>query len=141
MRQPDEAISTGGSGPWSTALSSPCGKTIRRGGSCWPITPADRQLPVRHLHRAEHPDHGAAGTHVAADDYLYSLRGSLGEEAFPREAAHYLDTWASDDHAWLRKYYPANSDEPHYDITPATEKAIDWLTSLEQRTFVGTDRA
>jgi flagellar motility protein MotE (MotC chaperone) len=73
------------------------------------------------------------------DDYLYSLRGSLGEEAFPREAAHYLDTWASDDHAWLRKYYPANSDEPHYDITPGTEKAIDWLASLEQRTFVGTE--
>ena len=73
------------------------------------------------------------------DDYLYSLRGNLGEDAFPREAAHYLDAWASDEHAWLRKYYPANSDEPHYDITPATEKAIDWLTSLEQRKFVGTE--
>jgi hypothetical protein len=73
------------------------------------------------------------------DDYLYVLRGSLGEEAFPREAAHYLDTWASDDHAWLRKYYPPNSDDPHYDITPATEKAIDWLISLEQRKFVGTE--
>ena len=47
------------------------------------------------------------------DDYLYSLRGSLGADAFPREAAHYLDAWASDDHAWLRKYYPADSDEPH----------------------------
>jgi len=73
------------------------------------------------------------------DDYLYSLRGNLGEDVFPREAAHYLDAWASDEHAWLRKYYPANSDEPHYDITPATEKAIDWLTSLEQRKFVGTE--
>jgi hypothetical protein len=73
------------------------------------------------------------------DDHLYALRGSLGEEAFPREAAHYLDAWASDDHAWLRKYYPASSDEPHYDITPATEKAIDWVTSLEQRKFVGTE--
>jgi len=41
------------------------------------------------------------------DDYLYSLRGNLGEDAFPREAAHYLDAWASDEHAWLRKYYPA----------------------------------
>jgi flagellar motility protein MotE (MotC chaperone) len=73
------------------------------------------------------------------DDYLYSLRADLGEDAFPKEAASYLDNWASDEHAWLRKYYPTNSDEPHFDITPATEKAIDWLTSLSQRQFVGTE--
>ena len=73
------------------------------------------------------------------DDYLYALRADLGDDAFPREAASYLENWASDEHAWLRKYYPTDSDEPHFDITPATEKAIEWLVSLGQRQFVGTE--
>jgi len=73
------------------------------------------------------------------DDYLYALRADLGEQTFPRNAAYYLDHWASDDRAWLRKYYPPDSDEPHFDITPATEKAIDWLIGLGQRQFVGTE--
>src|SRR5258708_5685186 len=47
------------------------------------------------------------------DDYLYALRSEIGSDAFPRSAAHYLDVWASDEHSWLRKYYPPDSDEPH----------------------------
>lgn len=39
----------------------------------------------------------------------------------------------------MRKYYPPDSDEPHYDLTPATEKAIEWLASLRQRQFVATE--
>lgn len=73
------------------------------------------------------------------EDHLFHLREQFGEDAFPRSAVHYLDDWASDDRAWLRKYYPANADEPHYDLTPAAEKAIDWLVSLGQRHFVGTE--
>jgi hypothetical protein len=73
------------------------------------------------------------------EDCLFSLRADLGEDKFPREAAHYLDNWASDQHAWLRKYYPPNSDEVHFDITPATERAIDWVFDLGQRRFVGTE--
>lgn len=73
------------------------------------------------------------------EDYLFNLREQLGDDAFPRAGIHYLDDWASDDRAWLRKYYPANADEPQYDLTPAAEKAIDWLVSLGQRHFVGTE--
>ena len=73
------------------------------------------------------------------DDYLYSLRPELNDGTFPRTAMHYLDAWASDEHAWLRKYYPTDSDEPHFDLTPAAEKAVDWLASLEHRRFVGTE--
>jgi hypothetical protein len=73
------------------------------------------------------------------EDCLFSLRADLGEDKFPRDAAHYLDNWASDEHAWLRKYYPSNSDEVHFDITPATERAIDWAFDLGQRRFVGTE--
>jgi len=73
------------------------------------------------------------------EDELYRLRQSAGSESFPRSALAYLDDWAQDDKAWLRKYYPAGSDEPHFDLTPASEKAIGWLTGLTQRAFVGTE--
>jgi hypothetical protein len=37
----------------------------------------------------------------------------------------YLADWVSDEKSWLRKYYPPN-DEPHYDLTPETERAA-WV--------------
>jgi flagellar motility protein MotE (MotC chaperone) len=75
----------------------------------------------------------------ALEDELFALRERLGDEAFPRSAVDYLNDWAGDDKGWLRKFYPAGSDEPHFDLTPATEKAIGWLVSLTERTFVGTE--
>ncbi len=73
------------------------------------------------------------------DDELYALRQTLGAEVFPRPAVHYLDDWAGDDKGWLRKFYPPGSDDPHFDLTPATEKALTWLASLTRRSFVGTE--
>lgn len=73
------------------------------------------------------------------DDHLHLLRAQHGEDKFPRSSTQYLDAWASDEHGWLRKYYPPDDDEPWFDITPATEKAIEWLHSLKQRQFVGTE--
>lgn len=73
------------------------------------------------------------------EDELFHLRESLGENAFPKSAAAYLEDWTQDARGWLRKYYPPGSDEAHFDLTPATEKAIAWLESLTQRAFVGTE--
>ncbi len=73
------------------------------------------------------------------DDTLYSLREIAGNDLYPKEAREYIEDWASDERGWLRKYYPLESDEPHLDLTPTTEKAIEWLLSLEQRQFVGTE--
>jgi flagellar motility protein MotE (MotC chaperone) len=73
------------------------------------------------------------------EDVLFGLRLSLGEGVFPRSAAQYLDDWAANDKGWLRKFYPPGSDEPHFDLTPATEKALAWLEGLTQRAFVGTE--
>jgi flagellar motility protein MotE (MotC chaperone) len=73
------------------------------------------------------------------EDYLFHLRERLGEDSFPRSATEYLDDWASDGRGWLRKYYPQGGDEPHFDLSPATEKALAWLASLQQRQFVGTE--
>ena len=72
------------------------------------------------------------------DDLLFHLRRERGEGTYPKPAASYLDDWASDQSAFLRKYYPADADEPHYDITPSTEKVISWIGALGKRQFVGT---
>ena len=73
------------------------------------------------------------------EDYLFHLRQGLGEGHFPKPAREYLNDWASDERGWLRRYFPADSDEPHYDLIPAVEQAIQWLAGLEQRTFVGAE--
>ncbi len=73
------------------------------------------------------------------DDFLFELREQTEPDAFPKPAREYLLDWAGDDRGWLRRYYPVDSDEPYYDLTPATEKAVRWLTSLQQQQFVGAE--
>jgi hypothetical protein len=74
------------------------------------------------------------------DDELYAINSPVeGDPPFPRPAQAYLDEWASPEKGWLRKYYPAGVDEPHYDVTPAVEKAVLWLKDLRRREFVGTE--
>jgi hypothetical protein len=73
------------------------------------------------------------------EDTLYQLRISEGAESFPRNAQAYLDDWAQNEKGWLRKFYPVGSDEPHYDLTPATEKVLTWVESLTGKAFVGTE--
>jgi len=73
------------------------------------------------------------------EDELYVLRERRGTEAFPRTAPEYLNDWAGNDKGWLRKFYRQNSDEPYFDLTPATEKAIAWLGQLSERMFIGTE--
>jgi len=75
----------------------------------------------------------------ALEDELYALRERLGADVFPRPALDYLNDWASPEKGWLRKFYRQDSDEPQFDLTPATEKAIAWLASLTERSFVGTE--
>ena len=75
----------------------------------------------------------------ALEDELYAVRELVGEGRLNREPRAYLNEWASSERAWLRKFYPQGSDEPHYDLTPPTEKALRWLASLSDRSFVGTE--
>lgn len=60
----------------------------------------------------------------ALEDELFALREQHGPDTFPRSALAYLNEWVDNDKGWLRKFYPAGSDEPHFDLTPATEKAL-----------------
>jgi hypothetical protein len=82
-----------------------------------------------------------AATHLAEalEDELYALRQRIGEEAFPKPALEYLNDWASPERGWLRKFYQPGTDEPQFDLTPSTEKAIAWLSQLSERSFIGTE--
>ena len=73
------------------------------------------------------------------DDELYALNERLGADTHPKSAKAYLDDWSAGEVGWLRKYYVAGSDEPHYDATPAVERAVGWVDSLRERSFVGTE--
>lgn len=75
----------------------------------------------------------------ALKDELFALRERLGQEVFPKPALDYLNDWAANDKGWLRKFYRQDSDEPYFDLTPSTEKAISWLVTLTERSFVGTE--
>lgn len=69
-------------------------------------------------------------------DYLEMLALPAQEEINAKEM---LTQWAEDSSGWLRKFYPADSDEVHYDLTSAAQKAIEWVESLKQQTFIGTE--
>lgn len=73
------------------------------------------------------------------EDTLYALHDRLGQGAFPRPPRAYLDDWAAPEQGWLRKFYPADSDEPHLEATPALENAYAWVSGLQARSFVGTE--
>lgn len=81
----------------------------------------------------------AADLIEALEDELFALRERLGSDVFPKPALEYLNDWASSEKGWLRKFYRQGSDEPHFDLTPAAEKAIAWLGTLTERSFVGTE--
>lgn len=73
------------------------------------------------------------------DDHLFAINQRLGEDRYPRPAKDYLEEWADSDHSWLRRFYVTGSDEPHYDLTPAVEKAAAWVEGLGDRSFIGTE--
>jgi Protein of unknown function (DUF3375) len=75
----------------------------------------------------------------ALEDDLFTLRQRHPDLANTRTATDYLADWSSNDRGWLRRFYRDGSDEPHFELTPGTEKAIAWLTSLTDRSFVGTE--
>lgn len=71
------------------------------------------------------------------NDTIYHIQSLFGADLYPELPQNYLDKWTAD--GYLRKYYPDNSDEPCFELTPSTEKALEWIKELEAREFVGTE--
>ncbi len=68
------------------------------------------------------------------DDYLYALAQIYPKE-FPKEAQAYLDDFARA--GFLRKYY-ADAQEPLYELTPHSQRVLEWIESLRKREFVAS---
>lgn len=121
---------------------------LRRHSAAWRLLRADHApLVLAFLGRVfvEENIRSISQTDLAGrlDDELYAINQVAEENAsprpFPKAPKAYLDDWASSDVGWLRKSYPAGLDEPHFDATPAVEKALHWVEALRERSFVGTE--
>ncbi len=118
-------------------------EALRRQHPAWRLLHADSAaLVASFLHRVfVQPNRRVirqADLAEALEDTLYAVRQQRGS-VYPKSALDYLNDWAANDKAWLRKFYPPGSDEPHFDLTPATERALAWLAGLSERSFVGTE--
>ena len=124
-------------------------EALRRQHPAWRLLQADSAaLVASFLHRVfvlpNQRSIAQADLAEALEDTLFTVRQQRGQtvyskSAYPKSALEYLNDWAANDKAWLRKFYPPGSDEPHFDLTPATERALAWLQTLTQRSFVGTE--
>lgn len=119
-------------------------EALRRQHPAWRLLQADSApLVASFLHRVfVTPNRRVipqAELASALDDALYAVREQRGPASYPKSALEYLNDWAGNDKAWMRKFYPLGSDEPHFDLTPATERALAWLGALSERSFVGTE--
>ena len=117
---------------------------LQRNSPAWKLLRADHAPLVLALLGRVFVDENVrsiSGSELAArlDDELFALNERFGELRFPKPAKVYLDDWARPDAGWLRKYYPPGSDDVHFDATPAVEKALGWVRSLQARSFVGTE--
>jgi hypothetical protein len=117
---------------------------LRRNDPAWRLLRADNAPLVLGFLRKVFVDDNVrsiSATELAGrlDNELYAVNERLGEGTFPKAAKAYLDDWAAPANGWLRKYYPAGSDDVHFDATPAVEKALAWVDSLRERSFVGTE--
>lgn len=50
----------------------------------------------------------------------------------------FLDLWSNEPQGFIRKYFELNQDEPMTELTADTERALEWIQSLEKKEFVGT---
>lgn len=73
------------------------------------------------------------------DGYLAQLGETHGAARYPKSARQYLEDWAAPDRGYLRKYYPKSGEEAEFDLTPAAEKAVEWIQGLTPQQFVGTE--
>jgi len=125
------------------ASDSPAEASSRKASPAWRLLRAENApLVLGFLHRAFVQGNAravsAADLEALLDDELYAIR-QRNPDSFPKSARAYLDDWARPEAGWLRKYYPDGIDEPHFDATPAVEKALAWVRTLGEREFVGTE--
>ncbi|ETX08583.1 MAG: hypothetical protein ETSY2_04545 [Candidatus Entotheonella gemina] len=74
----------------------------------------------------------------ALEDQLLELHAQDARR-YPSDAQSYLRQWCDEDHRFLRKYFATGQDDPVYELTSHTERAIEWVISLHKTEFIGTE--
>lgn len=67
-------------------------------------------------------------------DHLFAVRQI--DDKYSRQPKEYLTDWTNS--GFLRKYFQS-TDEPIYELTPATENALKWIDDLDKPEFIGTE--
>ena len=70
------------------------------------------------------------------DDFLYDINRA-NDTLFPKTAKEYLDDFASDKNGYLKKYHGSDG-ELMYELTPYTQKTLEFIDGLEKKEFVGS---
>lgn len=68
-------------------------------------------------------------------DFLFAA--NQDEEQYSGTPKYYLEQWTKE--GFLRQYYETRTDEAVFELTPAAEQAIRWVTELNKTDFVGTE--
>jgi len=94
------------------------------------------------LHRAfkEHDDITIPESRLRArlENFLDELRAERAD-AFPRAPGEYLAEWCNTEQGLLRRIYSHGVDEPVFELTAASERALLWLEDLQARPFVAAE--
>lgn len=70
-------------------------------------------------------------------DYLFDIHERRGKTIYPKKEVDYLNDWT--EAGYLSHRYLNYDDEPVYELTPSTERALQVLESLQKRDFIGTE--
>ena len=70
------------------------------------------------------------------DDYLYNINLTY-KNSYPKSSKEYLDDFVSDKNGYLKKYH-TNEDEAVYELTPYTQKTLEFLEGLDGTEFIGS---
>ncbi len=94
-----------------------------------------------------HDDEEEVGSPIEQEHNSYEFTSEDIKEVEPEKlviidtkqrAKMYLENWSSEQNRYVRKY-PNDKGEDVHELTPSTEKVLQWLQDLEHKEFVGTE--
>ncbi|HMV78137.1 MAG TPA: DUF3375 domain-containing protein, partial [Leptospiraceae bacterium] len=73
------------------------------------------------------------------DSHLHFIRQKYQQtdEERKKQPGNYLTEWSNK--GYLRKYYLPNTDQAYFELTPVSEKILNYIEDLSKKHFVGTE--
>ena len=115
-------------------LDSPAVSVFRMGNSALLISFLFREFKERNeVSRAEEI------LKADLDSHLHFIREKYQEDkaGAHRQPEQYLNEWSNQ--GYLRRYYLPNTDQGYFELTPVSEKILNYIEDLSKKHFVGTE--